>query len=621
MVLKFYCTTICAKEPQENGEPNCTYRLRYAKKVHGIYNNFHDIVVLINSFNTPARLWVREDNNFRRVLRFPLNIDKLTTEERSEFYNDVFSDKKELSTSIELAEEQFQELAEKNKERTLELAKIVSLEKIQELQEDTESIIETTEAEEEIHEEECEICRAAAQGKEPDLEEEVVEEEVVVEEPVEEPLISNKDCENCQALNEEEPVEEFGEFNCESCESLNEEEQIYIEEPVQEEFVEEEATFEEPLELTQLEEDHFETVHLEEEFCLACQHIASCEICQRLEEHEVLYKLKDGTVINLLEQHVVEPEEEQQEETDCGCESKTTEEACACEECKCDESEENCGCTDEDKACLDCSECEECKFDESEENCGCTDEENKTCQVTTVSDEEIHCELCELENTELEDLEPRLFEDFENEQVEHIEIEHVQDNESWCHDEWCREIVEQAEKPEHTLSCGCDFDYNANPLVVEHTHEELHHFEEEQPTEDLHVHKLVENEGQAEVLIQTETPDNRVFNTTSTGTCPVGKTTECSQLQEGGCLSCGCGHLFLVSNDQLAAEVQRRNLPMVLDPQSSESYLSSRTDSEQEYKVSWWSNKNLILWFLVWFLLAGVVVLIVLVFVFYARVQ
>ncbi|WP_215740645.1 hypothetical protein [Mesomycoplasma hyorhinis] len=770
MILKFYCTIICAKETSQNSEPKCTYRLRYAKKAHGIYDNFHDIVVAINSLNAPARLWVREDNNFRRVLRFPLNVNKLTTEQRLEFYNDVFSDKKELSNSVELAEEQFQELTEKNKERTLELAKIDSLEKIQELQEDTESIISTTEQEpQEEHDQECEICKFAAQQEEAEsakdydveeeeeeeevlseeceicrlasskpveatLEGEVVEEQTVSEEPVVlkeetvEKIVSNKECLSCKLLDEEVISTDVcqGCANsknvcdlCESCNGQCNEQQIYVKEPVQEELFEEQATFEQPIELTDLEDDHFETVHLEEEVCLACQHVATCDICKNLEHSEILYRLKNGQVVNLLEteleteelHHTDSPVQEGKEP--CGCSLKETEESCDCEACKCQECEENCscseltcgcqeatcscaqehcGCQEESCACpnttcacteehcectestcgyenepceceeetcgcvqesCDCSEehcecvdetqaCLDCNTQADTKVCGCTQEQQPTCEeckecdeckqckaclvqtqeceeckVPTVhDDEEIHCELCELENTEVEDLEPRLFEDFENEQVEYIEIQHIEDQayNSWCHDEWCREIVEKAQEPEHTLSCDCDFDYSTNPLV-----EEVHSVQELEEQEDLHVHKLVENEGQAEVSIETETPDRVPFTSV---TYPVGGHLDHSKLQEGGCPTCGFGNLFSVSNEQLAAEVQRRNLPMVLDPEAAQSYSSfvvSKVDSEQEYKVSWWTNKNLILWFLVWFLLAAVVVILVLVFVFYAR--
>lgn len=499
---------------------------------------------------------------------------------------------------------------------------------------------------------------------------------------------------------------------CESCNGQCNEQQIYVKEPVQEELFEEQATFEQPIELTDLEDDHFETVHLEEEVCLACQHVATCDICKNLEHSEILYRLKNGQVVNLLETEL-ETEElhyadspVQEGKEPCGCSLKETEESCDCEACKCQECEENCscseltcgcqeatcscaqehcGCQEESCACpnttcacteehCECTEstcgcenepceCEEEACDCSEEHCecvdetqacldcntqadtkvcGCTQEQHPTCEeckecdeckqckaclvqtqeceeckIPTVhDDEEIHCELCELENTEVEDLEPRLFEDFENEQVEYIEIQHIEDQayNSWCHDEWCREIVEKAQEPEHTLSCDCDFDYSTNPLV-----EEVHSVQELEEQEDLHVHKLVENEGQAEVSIETETPDRVPFTSV---TYPVGGHLDHSKLQEGGCPTCGFGNLFSVSNEQLAAEVQRRNLPMVLDPEAAQSYSSfvvSKVDSEQEYKVSWWTNKNLILWFLVWFLLAAVVVILVLVFVFYAR--
>ncbi|MBG0730863.1 hypothetical protein [Mycoplasma sp. 'Moose RK'] len=95
-ILRFYLSEICDEFQKVQ---DCYYRLRFAGQTVGIFNSFVDVFSKIQSLKSPVKLWILRDGKFFSVVSFPLsiNLDKLDPEQKASFVAKLLVENSDLS--------------------------------------------------------------------------------------------------------------------------------------------------------------------------------------------------------------------------------------------------------------------------------------------------------------------------------------------------------------------------------------------------------------------------------------------------------------------------------------------------------------------------------------------
>lgn len=127
-ILKFYSSELCY---ENNGQRVCQHTLRYDKQTIGVFANFFDLLVKINSLNLVARLWVRQNKKFSLVVRFPFkrSLDSLNTADIQMLLDKIAdpSSTGDIIEQLQYTEEEFvQVLEEQNNNKDLNISKTIN---------------------------------------------------------------------------------------------------------------------------------------------------------------------------------------------------------------------------------------------------------------------------------------------------------------------------------------------------------------------------------------------------------------------------------------------------------------------------------------------------------------